>query len=174
VTIDGEAGLTTSFVASSFDDFYASTARRTLSLAHALTGNWGDAEDLVQDAYTAAAKKWDQLSTYDDPSAWVRRLVLNRSVSRWRRLQREALAVVRLGARTDEQVDATDPVDPEFWAAVRRLPAQQARVVALFYVDDLSVEQIARTLGCSDGTVKTHLSRARATLARELQMEDES
>jgi RNA polymerase sigma-70 factor (ECF subfamily) len=174
VTIEGEAGLTMSFATSSFDDFYASTARRTLSLAHALTGNWGDAEDLVQDAYTAAAKKWPQLSTYDDPSAWVRRLVLNRSVSRWRRLQREALAVVRLGARTDDQVDTTVPVDPEFWAAVRRLPAQQARVVALFYVDDLSVEQIARTLGCSDGTVKTHLSRARATLARDLQMEDES
>ena len=174
MTIDGEAGLTTSFVASSFDDFYASTARRTLSLAHALTGNWGDAEDLVQDAYTAAAKKWTQLSAYDDPSAWVRRLVLNRSVSRLRRLQREALAVVRLGARTDDRMDPADPVDPEFWAAVRRLPAQQARAVALFYVDDLSVEQIARTLGCSDGTVKTHLSRARATLARELQMEDES
>jgi RNA polymerase sigma-70 factor (ECF subfamily) len=174
VTIERESGLAASHVATTFDDFYASTARRTLSLAYVLTGNWGDAEDLVQDAYAVAAKRWAEIGSYDDPSAWVRRVVLNRSVSRRRRLQREALAVVRLGNRTDERVVDDDPMDPVFWAAVRRLPPQQSRAVALFYVNDLSVEQIARVLACAEGTVKTHLSRARTTLGRRLQMEDES
>ena len=156
-----------------FDGFYAATARRTVALAYALTGNWGDAEDLVQDAFGTAHRRWGEVSAYDDPSAWVRRLVLNRSVSRWRRLQREAAAVVRLGARLEETIVAHDPVDHEFWAAVRRLPAQQARAVALFYVDDMSVEQIGVQLGCSVGSVKTHLSRARATLSTRLGMEEE-
>lgn len=156
-------------LAASFDQFYAATSRRTLALAYALTGNWGDAEDLVQDAFTAAHRKWPLVSSYDDPSSWVRRLVLNRSVSRWRRAQREALAVVRLGNRSRDAVAADDPIDPQFWATVRRLPAQQARAVALFYVEDLSVEQIAAHLACSVGSVKTHLSRARAALASQLE-----
>ena len=104
----------------------------------------------------------------------MRRLVLNRSVSRWRRVQREALAVVRLGNRTGEAVEADDPVDPQFWAAVRRLPTQQARAVALFYVEDLSVEQIAEHLQCSTGSVKTHLSRARAALALQLETKEDN
>ena len=173
MTIGREATHEPASTAITFDDFYAATSRRTLALAHALTGNWGDAEDLVQDAFTAAARQWDQVGLYDDPSSWVRRLVLNRSVSRWRRLQREALAVVRLGNRTGDHTPDDDPIDPQFWAAVRRLPAQQARAVALFYVEDLSVDDIAQQLGCSSGTVKTHLSRARAHLADELQMEDD-
>lgn len=160
-------------LAASFDQFYAATSRRTLALAYALTGNWGDAEDLVQDAFSAAHRKWPQVSGYDDPSSWVRRLVLNRSVSRWRRAQREALAVVRLGSRSRDAVAVDDPIDPQFWAAVRRLPAQQARAVALFYVDDLSVEQIAAHLACSVGSVKTHLSRARAALASQLETKED-
>ena len=155
-------------LAISFEQFYAATSRRTLALAFALTGNWGDAEDLTQDAFAAAHRRWAQVSAYDDPSSWVRRLVLNRSVSRWRRAQREALAVVRLGSRSQEAVRDDDPVDPQFWGAVRRLPAQQARAAALFYVEDLSVEQIAAHLQCSPGSVKTHLSRARLALASQL------
>lgn len=160
-------------VAMSFDQFYAATARRTLALAYALTGNWGDAEDLVQDAFSAAHRKWPQVSAYDDPSSWVRRLVLNRSVSRWRRAQREALAVVRLGNRSRDEVVTDDPIDPRFWSAVRRLPAQQARAAALFYVEDLAVEQIAVHLQCSVGSVKTHLSRARAALASQLETKED-
>lgn len=173
--IDSTTDLSTAVpLAISFDQFYAATSRRTLALAFALTGNWGDAEDLVQDAFSAAHRKWTQVSAYDDPSSWVRRLVLNRSVSRWRRVQREALAVVRLGHRTGATVEADDPVDPQFWAAVRRLPTQQARAVALFYVEDLSVEQIATHLQCSVGSVKTHLSRARAALASQLETTEDN
>jgi RNA polymerase sigma-70 factor (ECF subfamily) len=53
----------------------------------------------------------------------------------------------------------------ELWRAVRRLPPHQAKAVVLHYVDDCSVAEIASILGCADGTVKTHLHRARRTLA---------
>jgi RNA polymerase sigma-70 factor (ECF subfamily) len=65
------------------------------------------------------------------------------------------------------------PSHDAFWDHVRRLPRRQAQVVALRYVYDLEVADIARTLGCSEGSVKVHLSRARHTLATRLLPEGE-
>lgn len=62
--------------------------------------------------------------------------------------------------------------DEQVWSAVRALPKRQAQVVALHYALDLSVAEVAATLGCAEGTVKAHLSRARAALAVELDLPD--
>lgn len=162
VTASAEAS---GVVALNFDDFYAASAHRCLTLGYSLTGSWADAEDLVQDAYADAHRRWDEVGRYDDPAAWVRRAVINRSKSRWRRLRREVAALGRVAGRRvadGELVDRSH--DSEFWETVRRLPRQQQRVVGLFYVEDLPVAQIAAALSCSEGTVKTHLSRARGSL----------
>jgi len=58
--------------------------------------------------------------------------------------------------------------DARLWAAVRALPEKQRSAIALRYVEDLSLTGIAAVLGCSEGTVKTHLFRARQTLATVL------
>lgn len=150
-------------VTADFDDFYIRSYKRTLGLAYSLTGDWGHAEDLVQDAYAAAHKGWAALSTYDDPAAWIRRAVLNRAASRRRRFGREIRALTRVWARRGSDRE-TEPYDERFWRAVATLPPQQAKVVALYYVEDLSVADVALVLGCSIGAVKTHLSRARHTL----------
>ena len=60
------------------------------------------------------------------------------------------------------------------WDAVRRLPHRQAQAVALTYLEGLSVEEVGLVLGCSEGTVKTHLKRGRATLAKRLGTSDGS
>ena len=153
--------------AADFDEFYSSTARRASALAFALTGNWSDAEDLVQVAYVAAYRDWHRIGSYDDPAAWINRVVTNRSASRWRRLGREVRALARVEAR-HKPTFLDDSVDPRFWVAVQELPVRQRQVVALFYVADLSVAQIAERLRCSDGTVKSHLSRARIALHESL------
>lgn len=157
----------------SFDEFYRITAARLMPLAGALTGDWAAAEDLVHDVLLDAHRRWPSLQTYDAPEAWARRAVLNRAVSRWRRARSERSITARLGARLGD--GAVQPVesDPAFWSAVRRLPRQQAMVVALHYLDDLSVDDIAARLGCSSGTVKTHLSRARQRLATDLMPSEE-
>jgi RNA polymerase sigma factor (sigma-70 family) len=59
-------------------------------------------------------------------------------------------------------------ISDQVWEAVRRLPRRQARVVALTYLDGLSRREVAEVLDCSDETVKTHLERGRARLARVL------
>jgi RNA polymerase sigma-70 factor (ECF subfamily) len=139
-----------------------------LSLAYSLTGNWGDAEDLVQEAYAAAHRRWNVVGSYDDPAAWVRKAIANRAVSRWRRLSHELNVRQRLAARSDPTSKEAEPVDEAFWQAVRALPRQQVVVVALYYVEDQSVDAIAALLGCAAGTVKTQLFRARRTLAGRL------
>jgi RNA polymerase sigma-70 factor, ECF subfamily len=151
-----------------FESFYVQTGRRMLSLAYSLTGSWSDAEDLVQEAYVAAHRRWHVVGSYDDPAGWVRRVITNRAVSRWRRLGHELNVRQRLIARAPRESNDAEPIDSAFWEAVRALPRQQATVVALYYVEDLSVDAIAAHLGCSAGTVKTQLFRARHTLAERL------
>lgn len=154
-----------------FDDFYRQEHRHVVGLAFVLTGNQWVAEDTAQDAFTAAFRRWRSIVAYDSPSAWIRRVTCNRAASVLRRRVREAKALMRLVGRTPSYIELDDG-DDAFWQAVRQLPPRQAQVVALYYMEDYSVRQIAEVLDCSEGTVKTHLSRARHAVARQLQLED--
>jgi RNA polymerase sigma-70 factor (ECF subfamily) len=154
-----------------FDDFYRQEYRHVLGLAFVLTGNQWVAEDTAQDAFTAAFRVWRSIVAYDSPGAWVRRVTCNRAASVLRRRVREAKALMHLAGRMQTPIEL-DEGDAAFWQAVRRLPPRQAQVVALYYMDDHSVRDIAEVLDCSEGTVKTHLSRARDAVARHLQLED--
>lgn len=160
-------------VVPSFTDFYDRHYRSVLALARAAAGSWSDAEDLTQEAFSAAFRNWSKVAGYDEPLAFVRRVVMNRSVSRWRKLGNEARALARLGARPPAQ-EPGPAFDEEFWTAVRSLPRRQAQVVTLFYVDDMSVEQIADVLDLVQGTVKTSLFRARQALAERLGAQHDS
>jgi RNA polymerase sigma factor (sigma-70 family) len=155
----------------SFDDFYRSEHRQVLGLAFVLTGNQWVAEDTAQDAFTAAFRNWRSIVAYDSPGAWVRRVTCNRAASVLRRRVREAKALMRLAGRTQTSIEL-DEGDEAFWHAVRRLPPRQAQAVALYYLEDYSVREIAEVLDCSEGSVKTHLSRAREAVARQLRLED--
>lgn len=154
----------------SFDDFYRQEYRHVLGLAYVLTGNASVAEDTTQDAFTAAYRQWAAIGGYDSPAAWVRRVTCHRAASVVRRRVREAKAIVRLAYRTPTHIEL-DEGDAEFWRSVRALPPRQAQAVALFYLEDYSVRDIAAVLDCSEGTVKTHLSRARTAVARQLRLE---
>jgi RNA polymerase sigma-70 factor, ECF subfamily len=163
-----EAAVTVPLIAKvHFDSFYQSSYRRTVAFAFAITSDRGHAEDIAQEAFSAAHRRWAEVSQYDDPGAWVRRVVANKAGNRWRRLGREMRAVTRFAQRP-QAVELLEPNDAQFWKAVSSLPRQQAAAIALHYLDDLSVVDIAAQLGCSEGAVKTHLSRARHTLQRRL------
>ncbi len=152
-----------------FAAFYARHYRRTVGLAWALTGSRETAEELVQDAMADAHRRWGTIGAYDDPARWLRRAVVNRSVSVRRRLVHRARGDARLAARLGAAAGAgLDARDAQLWATVRRLPARQAQLVALVYVDGLTIADAAATLDVALPTAKTHLARARARLATDL------
>ena len=152
----------------SFESYYRRDYRKLIGLAYMLAGSNAVAEDLVQDALTEAHRRWGTISGYDDPGAWVRRVLVNKSTSRFRRLRTETKGLLRLSGHAQQHVAPSEP-NAEVWEAVRSLPPRQAQAIALQYWEDRSVAEIAEILECSTETVKTHLKRGRASLAKTLE-----
>lgn len=153
-----------------FENFYRRERRSVIGLAYVLSGSRSGAEDLAQDAFLRALKMWDRISAYDDPGAWVRRVVANQAVSGLRRRSAEVRALLRFGGHNFEVPEIADDA-VVVWAAVRRLPKRQAQSVALRYLEGRAIADIARILECSENTVNTHLKRAKETLSRQLREE---
>ncbi|MGZ5352907.1 MAG: sigma-70 family RNA polymerase sigma factor [Actinomycetota bacterium] len=157
----------------SFEDFYLKDYQAVVGLAYALSGSRWLAEDLAQEAFLAAHRNWPRISAYEQPGAWVRRVVANLSVSAVRRRVVEAKALVRLGVGERHRLPELPPDEAEFWEAVRSLPRRQSQVVALHYLEDLPVAEVAAILDMAPGTVKKHLFDGRRELARRLRAEED-
>ncbi len=145
--------------------FYEREYRGLVALASSLIGDRSMAEDIAQDALLVALRRWDEVAALESPLGWVRRVVANKSVSLIRRRLAELRALTRVGSLAERRADAPDS-DADFWALVRSLPRRQAQVVALHYVSDMSVVEIAATLGCKEGSVKASLFKARQHLLK--------
>jgi RNA polymerase sigma-70 factor, ECF subfamily len=151
----------------SFEAFYRDEYRVIVGIALALAKDTAAAEDLAQEAFMTAHRRWDRVSQYDNPRAWVRRVLINRATSRRRRISAELRAVARVGSPEPVVPDlSTDTA--EVWEQVRRLPRRQQQAIALHYVGQLSMVEIADVMGCSPGAVKSHLHRAREALRTSL------
>lgn len=155
-------------VAEDFEMFFRSEYRAVLGLAISLSRNRSVAEEIVQDAFLIIFRDWARVSMMHNPSAWVRRVVVNRSISILRRRATEAKVLPRMRSASGHHEDPSVEDAMDVWRQVRRLPRRQAQVIALTYVLDLPRAQVAQVLECSEETVKTHLERARRTLARRL------
>jgi RNA polymerase sigma-70 factor, ECF subfamily len=151
----------------SFEAFYRDEYRVILGIALALAKDTAAAEDLAQDAFMTAHRRWDRVSQYDNPRAWVRRVLINRATSRRRRISAELRAVARVGPPEPIVPDLSADT-AEVWEQVRRLPRRQQQAIALHYVGQLSMVEIADVMGCSQGAVKSHLHRAREALRGSL------
>lgn len=156
-----------------FEVFYRREYAAMVAIARALVRNGTAAEDLAQEAFVAAHGHWPKIGGYDDPRAWLRRVLINRATSFQRRVGAELRAVTRLGGRAELDVPELSPQTTEVWDEVGRLPRRQAQAIVLHYVEQLSVEEIGEVMGCSPGAVKSHLHRARARLNERLQEWDE-
>jgi len=133
--------------------------------AYLLTGSAHEAEDLVQASLLKAMRQWHRI---DDPLPYVRRIMANLHVSRWRRHRGRELVSSIVPDRREH--DATDAVaDREsLLAALRRLPPRMRAVIVLRYWVDLSEVDTAEVLGCSVGTVKSTASRGLTRLREAL------
>ena len=165
-----EAGLTR------FDDFFTDEYPRLVTVLTALTGNKVLAEDIAQEAMVRAHQRWERVSRYDIPAAWVRRVAINLASNGRARRRSEKRALARLaGERPTWEVQmGRDDGPDDFWSTVRRLPARQAAAIALHYLEDRPVAEVAEILGCAEGTAKVHLHKGRHNLAKMLDLPEEA
>jgi RNA polymerase sigma-70 factor (sigma-E family) len=147
-----------------FDAFYQGSRQRLLGYVYVLTGDLGEAQDAVQEAFLRAWQRWHTIRAYDEPEAWVRLVACRIATSRWRSMRSRMRAHGRHGAGPDVATGpSTDTVDVV--AALRRLPEEQRIAIALYYLVGLPVAEVARETAAPIGTVKARLSRGRKALA---------
>jgi RNA polymerase sigma-70 factor, ECF subfamily len=157
-------------MAGEFEELYTSAFGRLVGQLFLVTGDLHEAEEVVQEAFTRAAGRWQQLRDYDLPEQWVRRVAINLANDGRRRVR-------RLAALAQPDVDAAAVVPPisvdglAVAAALATLPRRHRQVVVLYYLFDLPVQEVARQLTLPVGTVKSRLARARSALAAQLDIE---
>jgi RNA polymerase sigma-70 factor (ECF subfamily) len=122
----------------------------------------------VQDAFMRAYARWGRVSRLEDPAGWIRHVAVNRMRDHFRKVERGRRAFDRLAPQAAVTTPAPDEPS-ELAALLAGLPLQQRIAAALFYVDDLSVGEIASAMELSDGAVKYHLHAARKTLRDALE-----
>jgi RNA polymerase sigma-70 factor (ECF subfamily) len=149
--------------AGSFDAFYSGTVRRLTGQLHAMTGSRAEAEDCVQEAYARAWQRWEKVSGYGDPEAWVRTVAYRVSISTWRKSANMRAAHRRHGAPDDASGLSPDYV--AIVAALRQVNAAQRQAIVLHHLVGLSIDEIAAETGAAPGTVKARLSRGRQAMA---------
>jgi RNA polymerase sigma-70 factor (ECF subfamily) len=152
--------------------FYAAAFPRLVGQVYLMTGDLGEAQDAVQEAFVRAWGRRRRFADGDQPDAWIRTVARRLAVSRWRSA-RSARAAWRRYAAATAHVAPPGVDKPLIVSALQRLPEEQRRAIVLHHLCDLPVEQVATETGAPVGTVKARLARGRATL-RILLMTDET
>ena len=158
-----------------FDALFLAGYPRLVRTVAFICGDADVAADCVADAFERAYVRWRRVSRLDDPLGWVRRVAVNRATDVHRRRVRGRRALQRLASRSEsrqhDDLRMSDSVsfhDGELGAAVADLTPQQRAVVALHYLDDLPVAEVAAAMSLSEGAVKYHLHQARGRLRATL------
>jgi len=159
-------------IARLFDEHYRGLCR----LAGVLLSDAAGAEEVVQEAFLRTFSGWWRVRHPERAQWYLRTSVVNLCRSRLRRRTSEERGnritwsgspeAGSDGSAHDESSASDDSL--LVMSLVRQLPPRQREAVVLRYYEDLSEAEIARTLGCAVGTVKSQLAKARATLARGL------
>lgn len=147
------------------DEFVAREYPKVVAAVGMITGSPRDAEDAVQDAIVGYLAKPPQREIRN-LAAWITVVASNRVRDVQRSRGAESRAFATVGVSDESVASAVDGLDVDVVKALDQLPLQQRQVCVLHYLLDQSVQTIAEGLGVSEGTVKTQLHRARATLAR--------
>jgi RNA polymerase sigma-70 factor (ECF subfamily) len=145
-----------------FDELYELEFQPVLRAVFLLCGNAQLAEDATQEAFARALARWRRLRSHPVPGGWVTTTAMN--------VARRQLRKVDPRPVDDRLVEGPDAAEAiALRSAIRSLPARQQEAVALFYLLDLPITDVATAMDVDTGTVKTHLARARAALYRALQ-----
>jgi RNA polymerase sigma-70 factor (ECF subfamily) len=160
-----------------FEELVRRYDKRLFNVMYGMTGDYHDALDLTEEAFIRAMKAYPRFRGDSDPFTWLYRIALNvlkrthrkraRRSELWREHQESdpsPTADTRTGERSVMLKERADIVRQ----AIAGLPPVFREAITLRYIDEMSYEEISATAGCSIGTVKSRISRAKALLAESL------
>ncbi|SRR6266542_3873834 len=148
-----------------FEELYREGLSAVIRAAHAISGSAQAAEDSAQEAFARALARWSRLRGQPWVMGWVVKTAMNHA-----RRSRRRVSVPHAGGAATVDEDAI----LDLYRALKNLPSRQRQAVVLHYLLDLPVEGVAQALGTRVGTVKAHLSRARAALSRRLEVKEDA
>lgn len=162
---------TDTLAAADYEDLYRAELPGLIALGLSLSGSREAGRDAAQEALLRAYRQWPTVRELERPGAWLRRVLINLCIDQQRRTRRERRSLSLLHPRDPVPHDSVAPLE-DFWRAVRRLPTRQQAVVALRFVEDLTVEEVAAVLELSPATASRDLSAARTSLSRALDIQE--
>lgn len=143
-----------------YSEYFALRAVPLRRLAYVLCGDWHLSEDLVQGTFLKLYQHWPRIRA-ETVDAYTRRVLINSYLSKTRRLRGEQI-VAEVPDRAAAEVSVTEAVD--LGRAMAVLTPKQRTLLALRFIEDVSVAETAGLLGISEGTVKSQTFRAARTL----------
>jgi RNA polymerase sigma-70 factor (sigma-E family) len=151
-----------------FEEFIVARLQALLRYATVVTCDPHLAEDVVQEVLVRAQARWSRIGRVEQPEAYLKRMVLNQFLS-WRRRLKHRILPVRDEVLAHFAPPVEGPGDQvverdRMLALIAALPPRQRAVIALRYYEDRGDAEIALLLECREATVRSHASRALATL----------
>ena len=148
-----------------FEVWLRSELPALLRFADPLCGSRQLAEEIVQDVGLKVHRRWGHIEPLPHREAYVRRMIINEYLS-WRRKWSRLVPQADLDDKTATSTDLSEAHADRavLVAELGRLPRKQRAVLVLRYVEGLPDAEIGRLLGCAETTVRSHASRALATL----------
>lgn len=151
----------------SFDQAFADVFPRAVALARKIVGSHAAAEDVAAEAFARAFARWQSIRELEHRDAWILRVTTNLAIDFVKRKQ------VRVAVPEPDDAQEIATLRATLGSALRSLPRRQRQIVALRHLAGLSDSEVARALGLSLGTVKTHTRRGMEALREQLSGDDE-
>ncbi|MFD0784642.1 SigE family RNA polymerase sigma factor [Micromonospora azadirachtae] len=145
-----------------YTDFVRGRMRQWRRTAYLMCGDWDRGDDILQRVLTELYRNWARARQAEHADALVRTMLLRRLLDERRLRWSRVMLSAALPERRTEPADPTERLT--LITALRKVPPRQRAVLVLRYFQDLSVEDTARALGCSAGTVKSQAAKGLATL----------
>lgn len=174
-----------------WEELYKMTYPRAYAVAVQTMKNREDALDVLQEAYISVFKNIDSLQDETKLNVWVSKIVGNRCIDYLRKYRgKNEPTLFGEMISDDSDVEFEDILENEnqefipeesvdydetkkiMQGILDQLPDEQRLCVLMYYYDELSVKEIAETLGCSTGTVKSRLNYARKYIKKEVEKQE--
>lgn len=155
--------------ADGFDELFRREYPAIVASARAILGDSDAARDVAQEAFIRLFVRWQRISRYDRPGAWVRLVAVRLALREQRRASRFRAARATDGGSPE----ASDSRVPAVLAAIDELSPMQRAAVTMYYLQDFTIPEVAARLGCAESTVRVHLHRGRERLTAALIVDDE-